>query len=105
MGQQGTIKPVLPMPGLAQSATDKTGDENEAQAKVTEDHAGQLVKPVTHPTVAPVSAAETTKLASLSHKSAATELPQTGEQRLSWPAVLGTCLLGLVAYVAGRKRV
>jgi len=35
----------------------------------------------------------------------ATELPQTGEQRLSWFSVLGTCLLGLVAYVAGRKRV
>ena len=105
VGQQGTSKPVLTMPGLDQPATDKTDDENEAQAKVTGDHAGQSVKPVTHPTVAPVSTAETTKLASLSHKSDATELPQTGEQRLSWPAVLGTCLLGLVAYVAGRKRV
>lgn len=103
--QQDAIKPVLPMPGLDQSGTDKSGDENVAQAKVTGDHAGQLVKPVTHLTVAPVSATETAELVTLSHKNAATELPQTGEQRLSWSTVLGTCLLGLVAYVAGRKRV
>lgn len=59
----------------------------------------------------PVSIAEktepTAKLQPLSRPeiTTATELPQTGEQRLNWFTVLGTCLLGLVAYVAGRKRV
>jgi len=31
-------------------------------------------------------------------------LPQTDEQQIGWFKVLGTVLLGLVAYVCGRKR-
>ncbi|MFC6295881.1 MucBP domain-containing protein [Lactiplantibacillus daoliensis] len=93
---------VKPSPGLSESAQ-VTEKPTTTQTQTPSTRPVLAVKPV--PGSSQAEPVANLQPLNQPQTATATELPQTGEQRLSWVSVLGTCLLGLVAYVAGRKRV